>query len=139
MFLPSVVINYFGHSFGEVFAVQCSELKRPRNNSLTQPDALAYIQREIYCFAQGGSSSELCSVLPGKLYTHQVMFRGFLLLCWDRIFARGALEEPCGTCPGVEPQQQELQLIFGHQAWNSSSSGTARVGGTAVCGVWLEF
>lgn len=71
---------------------------------------------------------------PSSFYTHQVMLRGSLLVCWDRIFARGALEEPCGTCPGVEPRQQELQLIFGNQAWNSSSSGTARGGGN--CCLW---
>lgn len=111
VFLSNVWINYFGHSFSAMFAVQRSELKWPRNNSLTEPDTLAHIQREIYHFTHRRSSSKCSSVILGQLL--QFLLYQVALYTQANILLLPALESVCsGTDILVEKLPQRSTACF---------------------------
>lgn len=133
VFLSNVWINYFGHSFSAMFAVQRSELKWPRNNSLTEPDTLAHIQREIYHFTHRRSSSKCSSVILGQLlqfllYQVALYTQANILLLpalesvlWDRHFSWKA------------PTEIHSMLSGEHSPIRRNCSGNTRTSGLSMC------
>lgn len=129
VWLSWVLINYFGHSFSEIFAVQCSELKWPRNNSLTEPDTLAYIQRELYC----SSLSKLLFTVSfiglhlsfySLLHAHASIPGCFIYM--SKYVVTPSLDVVCVATDialaelwrtEAQPRQQESQLLFNSQCW----------------------